>query len=45
MVCECYEVVRDEFARLLPWDNTQISKSATPRKKSPPARRVRKTER
>ncbi len=23
--CECYEVVRKEFARLLPWDNTQKS--------------------
>ena len=43
MVCECYEVVRNEFARLLPWDSSQISKTA-PRKKSPPARRVRKTE-
>jgi CRP-like cAMP-binding protein len=23
LVCECYEVVRTEFARLLPWDNSQ----------------------
>ncbi|GAC1657990.1 MAG: Crp/Fnr family transcriptional regulator [Acidobacteriaceae bacterium] len=23
MTCECYEVVRKEFARLLPWDNGQ----------------------
>ena len=43
MVCECYEVVRSEFARLLPWDNSQTSKNAPPRKKSPPTRRVRKT--
>jgi len=25
MACECYEVVRKEFTRLLPWDNGQIS--------------------
>ncbi|MEP6482830.1 MAG: Crp/Fnr family transcriptional regulator [Rudaea sp.] len=25
MACECYEVVRREFARLLPWDSTQRS--------------------
>lgn len=24
MACECYEVVRKEFMRLLPWDNGQI---------------------
>ncbi|GAA0709686.1 Crp/Fnr family transcriptional regulator [Dokdonella soli] len=25
MACECYEVVRREFARLLPWQNSQAS--------------------
>jgi hypothetical protein len=23
MACECYDVVRREFARLLPWDQSQ----------------------
>jgi CRP-like cAMP-binding protein len=44
MACECYEVVRSEFARLLPWDNSQVSKTPKPRQKSPPISRVRKTE-
>jgi CRP-like cAMP-binding protein len=25
MACECYEVVRREFARLLPWDSSQVT--------------------
>jgi CRP-like cAMP-binding protein len=25
MACECYEVVRREFARLLPWDSSQLT--------------------
>jgi CRP-like cAMP-binding protein len=28
MACECYEVVRKEFMRLLPWDNGQVSSAA-----------------
>jgi hypothetical protein len=28
MACECYEVVRKEFARLLPWDTGQVSSFA-----------------
>lgn len=28
MACECYEVVRKEFARLLPWDTGQVSSIA-----------------
>jgi CRP-like cAMP-binding protein len=27
--CECYEVVRKEFARLLPWDDGQTAKKGT----------------
>ena len=27
LACECYEVVRKEFARLLPWDSGQVSSS------------------
>jgi Mn-dependent DtxR family transcriptional regulator len=29
MVCECYEVVRDEYARLLPWTATARRARAT----------------
>jgi CRP-like cAMP-binding protein len=31
--CECYEVVRKEFMRLLPWDNGQPGASLEPRQK------------
>ena len=27
MACECYEVVRKEFARLLPWESTRLASS------------------
>ena len=27
MACECYEVVRKEFARLLPWDSAQMART------------------
>jgi len=29
LVCECYEVVRDEYARLLPWTATARGARAT----------------
>ena len=28
MACECYEVVKREFARLLPWESEMASTSA-----------------
>jgi len=28
MACECYEVVKNEFERLLPWDNDRASSAA-----------------
>lgn len=44
MACECYEVVRKEFARLLPWDKGQVSSSANDDRETPkPSPRSRRT--
>jgi hypothetical protein len=42
MACECYEVVRKEFARLLPWDNGQVSSAAKIEKTADPPMRSQK---
>jgi Mn-dependent DtxR family transcriptional regulator len=40
MVCECYEVVRDEYARLLPWTVTprMVLPTDTDRQRDPRTR-------
>jgi hypothetical protein len=44
MACECYQVVKKEFARLLPWDNGQVPSVANgDRKTGAPPRRSRTT--
>ena len=44
MACECYQVVKKEFARLLPWDNGQTpSVASVDRKTGASPRRSRKT--
>ena len=44
MACECYQVVKNEFARLLPWDNGQTPSVANVgRKTGTSPRRSRKT--
>jgi CRP-like cAMP-binding protein len=35
LACECYEVVRKEFARLLPWDRGQVPSSANGDREAP----------